>query len=253
MTAPDIWTEEVFVSAYDVDFQNQWKPASLFSAIQRIGSKHADSLGYSYERMTAMSRAWILSRIKVRFYQLPGAGETVTIQTAPKGVQQKIFFVRDSQVVDSAGTILAGATTAWLVIDLNTWRILPVPALGFELPQPTGFVGLDETLEKIVVPDDGSEGETVLATYNTLDVLGHVNNARYAEWLTDCFPVEQYRTHRIDSLQINYTNEVRPGERVTMCLGKANGDPDQWVVQGINKENGKRNFEGAVRWVKRSS
>lgn len=251
MTAPQIWVEDVFVSAYDVDFQNRWKPAALFAAVQRMGSKHADSLGYSFENMAVLSRAWILSRIKIKFYQLPTAGETVTIKTAPKGIQQKIFFVRDAQVISSSGTLIAGSTTAWLVVDTRSKRLLPTSALDFNIPQPTGFIGLDETMEKIPVPEGMGELETIRATYNALDVMGHVNNARYAEWVTDCFPVEQYQSRRLETLQINYTNEVKPDERVTLCVGNGADQNGLYFIQGMNKESGKRYFEAAVTWADR--
>jgi acyl-ACP thioesterase len=247
--APEILEEEVNISVYDADFQERWKPAGVFSAIQRVGGRHADLLGYSYEKMTSIRRAWVLSRIKIRFIDIPKVGDTVIVRTAPKGIQQKVFFIRDSQIVNTRGSIVAEATTAWLVIDMDTWRMMPVMATGFTLPQPVNFCGLNEPLDKLCIPDGLSVNHTVTATYNTLDGLGHVNNARYPEWITDCFSPEYYRTHRVDWLQINYNHEVKPGEQVVLSTGGDPTDPTVAYVQGVSQQQGHNCFDAALGWA----
>jgi|WetSurMetagenome_2_1015567.scaffolds.fasta_scaffold120064_2 medium-chain acyl-[acyl-carrier-protein] hydrolase len=248
MAATGILSEEFFVSPYEADFRNKWKPASIMKTIQIVGGKHADLLGFSFEKLASIQRAWILSRVKLRFFDLPEAGQTVQIQTAPKGIQQKIFFVRDSLITNAAGKILVGATTAWLVIDTHTWKILPAIGAGFDLPSPSGFIGLDEPLEKISIPEHIPEKIRVTATYNTLDVMNHVNNARYAEWVTDCFPYEFYQAHRLDWMQINYTNEVKPGTAVHLSAGEKMPGDGTWFVQGADSASEKRFFEAALGW-----
>ena len=50
--------------------------------------------------------------------------------------------------------------------------------------------------------------------YSEVDLVGHVNNARYVEWIANCFPLEQFQDQRIAWLQVNYLAEVKAGERV---------------------------------------
>jgi medium-chain acyl-[acyl-carrier-protein] hydrolase len=248
---PAVWTETVQVRAYDCDFLDRWKPVSMLQSMQEIANKHATSLGLGFEEMTAQNQAWVLSRIKVRFFEMPLNGETITVKTFPKGIQQKIFFIRDFLLTNNSGKVVAAASTAWLVIDYQARRMLLPSALKVELPQTPGLTGLDEQLEKITLPDRMNELWDVVASYSTVDIMGHVNNTRYVEWATDCFPVEYFQAHHLEWLQINYTNEVKPGEHVQLSSAQNTDTPTTWVVQGINQAKNNRAFEAALGWSPR--
>jgi acyl-ACP thioesterase len=250
-TGPAVWTESVQVRAYDCDFLDRWKPVSMLQSMQEIANKHATSLGLGFDEMTAQNQAWVLSRIKVRFFNQPLNGETITVKTFPKGIQQKIFYSRDFQLTNSTGELVAAATTAWLVIDYQARRMLMPSALTIKLPTPPGLVGLDESLEKLSLPDKMNELWNVVASYSTVDVMGHVNNTRYIEWATDCFSIEHYQAYKLDWLQINYTNEVKPGEQVLLSSAVKPGDATTWLVQGQNMAKNNRSFEAALGWSPR--
>lgn len=248
MPPPSLWIESTLVSPYDCDFRNLWKPVGMIRAMQQAAGRHAERLGFGFTSLTGNGRAWVLSRFKIRFLGMPQAEQTVTIHTAPKGVHQKIFFRRDFRVTVEDGGLLALATSAWLLVDTQTWKMLPPSALQVYLFDPSDFLGLDEPLERIAVPETLPERLLVQAGYNAIDLLGHVNNTRYVEWATDCFPMEWHRAHRLSWLQINYANEVRPGERVSISAGPQPNDPQAWLVQGANLDTGKRAFEAALGW-----
>ena len=245
---PSIWSETIQVRAYDCDFIDRWKPVSMLQTMQEIANTHANSLGYGFDEMTADNQAWVLSRIKVKFYKFPLNGETITIRTFPKGIQQKIFFTRDFLLTDSSNQVVVAASTAWLVIDFSARRMLLPSALKGDLPIPPGLTGIDDPIEKIFLPEKMDELWNVFASYSTLDVMGHVNNTRYVEWATDCFSSEHYQTHKLDWLQINYTNEVKPGEKVLLTRAQEKEDPLVWFVSGINQVKNNRAFEAVLGW-----
>lgn len=248
---PAYFKEEIKVRAYDCDFMDHWKPVCMLQSMQELANTHAASLGFGFDEMTAQNQAWVLSRIKIRYYEFPMNGDIITIQTFPRGVQQKIFFTRDFLLTNPAGKVMVAATTAWLVIDFTARRMLLPSALKGDLPIPPGLVGLDEPLEKIPLPENMTPLWTLPAAYSTIDVMGHVNNTRYIEWVSDCFPVEQYQSHKLDWIQINYTNEVKPGEQVLLSKAPAACDPQVWYVSGFNQNNNNRSFEAAAGWSPR--
>lgn len=243
-----IHIQEHIISGLECDFQNHWKPVYVLQAMQRAANIHAAALGAGFETLAAHGQTWVFSRFKLCFYTTPGADQPITIRTFVKGISQKLFFRRDFQLFTADGQLCAAATTAWLLLDTNARRLLPPAALKAQLPDPPDLVGLDETLEKLNPPADLEPGEVVRAGYNTIDLLGHVNNTRYVEWVTDCFPFEQYRTHRLAWLQINYNNEVLPGEQVALFRATNPAQPTRWWVVGENLVNGKRAFEAEVGW-----
>ena len=82
-----------------------------------------------------------------------------------------------------------------------------------------------------------------------MDLLGHVNNSRYIEWLCDAFPLEVFRERRIEWLQVNYEREVRPGEQAAVLVNPVPADPNLYAVEGRNLVTGERAFEAALRWT----
>ena len=176
----------------------------------------------------------------------------MTIRTWPKGIQQKIFFTRDFQIAAPDGQLIAAATSVWLLIDPQTRRMQLPSTLTGTLPKNSGLNALDEDLMKLAPGNGLAEKFTTQANYSVVDVLGHVNNARYIDWVMDCFPFELFKTHQLAWLQINYNNEVRGGETVRICAGARNGDTSRWLVVGKKPDSSERAFEVELTWAERA-
>ena len=57
--------------------------------------------------------------------------------------------------------------------------------------------------------------------YSDLDVNGHVNNTRYADWLCDALGTETLEKHPLERFVIHYDSEIRPGQPVELRLQRA--------------------------------
>lgn len=251
MTNPTaVWTEEVLAKAFESDFAGRWKPASFFRWMTAAASHHAFNLGYGYTEMLADGMIWVLARLKIYFYRFPVIGERVTIQTWPKGIQRKLFFMRDFNILDSSGGQYAVATSAWVLIDPQSHRLLLPQALGSSLPENAGRSVLDEIPDKISPPENLPEKFSLQARYSLVDIVGHVNNGHYVDWISDSFAMEAYQNRRIAWLQVNYSNEIRPLDRISIRAGELDGDPLRSVVQGVNLTTGDSAFEAALGWEK---
>ncbi len=243
-----IWQEEATVTSSDTDFQRRLKLSSFFVLMQDAASNHAGHLGFGYYDMIQREIAWILARKKVRFYDFPQMDEKVSVETWPKGVQQKLFFMRDHRMTGADGRLLALSTSAYVVVSTRTRRILMPNVLDVTVPDNDGRFALDEALDKIPVVEALSECFTVRAGYSMVDLMGHVNNARYIDWISDCFPLADYQARQVDWLQINYLNEVRPGESVTLLRGQRPDDAQRWYITGMNQNSGAKAFEAEIQW-----
>lgn len=251
MTPIPVWTQQSSVFPYDTDFQGFWKPAACFQLFQDAATNHAANLGFGYHAMLAEGQVWVLSRLKVYFYRFPVLGEMLTVRTWPKGIRQKIFFTRDFQITTSDGELYAAATSAWLLINTNTRRMVLPGSLSGTLPDNTGLNALDEDLLRLMQKDGCQERFTAQANYSAVDLVGHVNNARYIDWVLDCFAFEHFKKYRLAWLQINFNNEVRAGESVRVGACTLDGDPAHWLVVGEKSANGEKAFEAEIGWVDR--
>lgn len=252
MDRKTIWNTETTVKTYETDFQGKWKPASFVQAMIEAATEHAAHLGFDYPSLLANDMVWVLSRFKIQFLAFPTVGEKVQIKTWPKGIQQRLFFLRDFELRNAAGDPLAVASFAWLVISPTARRMLPpqaiLQAFGTSVPDNGGLSALDEPLDKINAPDGLPEKITAAAAYSAVDMLGHANASRYVEWVCDCFNQEEHRGRSLDWLQLNYVNETRPGERLSIGAGPDGGEAQRWFVQGTNLNTGLKSFEAALGW-----
>ncbi|MDR0636435.1 MAG: acyl-ACP thioesterase [Treponema sp.] len=210
-----IWQENITARFADVDHSNRLTLAAAFDYFQEASIKHAGSLGVGIEAMKQTGVAWILSRITVRIERRPHYGDKLTVQTWPRGAE-KLFAVRDCAILDENDAILAQARSNWLIVDLEKRRPLR-PHLTMErLPVNEG---LDMVSERIInlEPREGmtKTGER-RALYSDIDYYGHVNNARYAQWIQDSVEpelLEQAETLRLD---IMYLQEIKLGETIEL-------------------------------------
>lgn len=249
METNTIWQEETRVTSSDTDFQKKLKPARLFELMQDVASNHASHLVFGYDDLLKRDLAWVLSRKKVIFYDFPEMDEHITIRTWPKGIQQKLFFMRDHIVTGADGRKLAASTSAYVLVSTRVRRIVPPTALDIPVPDNGGMSAIDDILEKIPAVEAPSECFSLRAGYSAVDIMEHVNNARYIEWISDCFSLDEYRTLRLAALQINYLNEVRPGETVTLLRGQIPNRPLAWYITALNRNTGAKSFEAELQWT----
>jgi len=242
-----IFEEKVRVATYECDFNGKWKPASFFQHMTEAVHLHSTQPGAGYRELIRNDLAWVHARMKVKFLRFPLIDEMITIQTWPKTIQQKLFFVRDFELLDQNREQIAVATSAWLIINTKTRRLVPVQRLDLNLPSLEGRHGLNETLEKINLPPGKEACLRRRAGYSSVDVVGHVNNSRYPEWICDAFPTQYYQDHQFDWIQINYNHETLPEEEVSLFKEPLNQN-GLWGIHGYNNNHSTSSFESLVQW-----
>jgi medium-chain acyl-[acyl-carrier-protein] hydrolase len=244
----NVFETKIRINTFECDVNRLWKPAAFFQYLTEAAGDHATLLGFGYEAMLAQNLFWVLSRMKVKFFAFPQAKDQITIRTWPKTIQQKLFYIRDYEILDAAGAKLAAATSAWLVINAATRRMVLPQSIELNLPAMPDLAGLDESLEKLVSIPSGQPRLHVQAGYSAVDILGHVNNSRYVDWICDAFPFSDFQQKRLDWLQINYEREIKPDEEVNILSKVLDENPRQWLIEGNNQSSGLRAFEAMLEW-----
>ena len=236
------------VNTYDCDFEGRWKPTAFFQVMSESAANHADLLGVGYKAMLEVGYFWVLSRFKVRFLKYPQMGDLVHLKTWPKTIQQKLFYVRDYELFDQSEEPVALATSAWLVLDAKSRRLVPPASLpGLKLPSNPEAFALDEPLEKLKMDEDGEVKIRQTASYSAIDLVGHVNNTRYIDLICDSVDFSHYQTREFDALQINFDKEVRLGEEVEVRETLLQDDPMRLGFVGNNLSRQTRAFEAVVQ------
>ena len=200
------------ITCYETDANQLMRPTAMLDLMQEAANVNASTLGFGYDEMINSNTAWVLSRTHVKFINTPKWRQEVNLKTWHKGVS-KLFHLRDFILSDMEGNPMVLATTSWLIIDMNTRRLVRNNDLALS---DTAMDAIETPADKVVIPVD-IEPELVRKhpiTWSEIDTNGHVNNVKYAVWAIDAVKAEDIKERPLKELLINYDAEVMPGDVV---------------------------------------
>ena len=229
------YTQKINIPCYDTDASWHLKPASFMNYAQEAAGNHAVYLGFGYDDLIASNTAWILSRVHVEFPDAPRWRDEITLTTWHKGLN-RLFFLRDFVLTDNEGRERVKATTSWLVLNLETRRLVRDPKL-----MEDGTVGTENVIEtpadKVQMPKD-VEAEHVMdhvVAYSDVDMNAHANNAMYMQWAMDAVDYAIASARPVKEFTINFNHETKAADVVAIYKAR------------IEKEDGLHVFvEGKV-------
>ena len=210
------YTKDLTIQCYETDASWRLKPASFMNLAQEAAGNHAVYLGFGYDDLIVSNTAWILSRVHVEFIDTPKWREDITLTTWHKGLN-RLFFLRDFVLTDRNGRERVKATTSWLVLDLDTRRLVRDPKLMEE-----GTVCTDNAIEtpadKVLMPKDVESVHVMDHTvaYSDVDMNGHANNAMYMQWAMDAVDYDIASSRGVKEFTINFNHEIKPGSIVSL-------------------------------------
>ena len=208
------YSQKFIIPCYFTDASWRLKPASFMDVAQEAANQHATVLGFGYDDLIASRTAWILSRMHVEFVDTPKWRENITLTTWHKGLN-RLFFLRDFIMTEDAGNARVKATTSWLVMNLDTRRLVRDPNLMDEGTTCSENV-LEIPADKVQMPKD-VEPELVMehvVGYSDVDMNAHANNAMYMHWAMDAVDYQTASTRQLKSMTINFNHETKQGDKV---------------------------------------
>lgn len=207
------YIQDITIPCYDTDASWRLKPASFMNYAQEAAGNHAVYLGFGYDDLIASNTAWILSRVHVVFTDTPKWKDKITLTTWHKG-QERLFFLRDFILTDQEGNARVKATTSWLILNLETRRMVRDCGISEEGECKENV--LETPADKVVMPKD-IEAEHVMdhaVAYSDVDMNAHTNNAMYMQWAMDAVDYDIASTRPVKEFTINFNHETKPGDKV---------------------------------------
>ena len=210
------YNQKFVIPCYFTDASWRLKPASFMDMAQEAATCHAQILGFGYDDLIASRTAWILSRLHVEFVDTPRWRENISLTTWHKGLS-RLFFLRDFILTDDAGNVRVKATSSWLVLNLDTQRLVRDPKLMDEGTTCSEDV-LDAPADKVQMPK-GAEPELVMehvVSYSDVDINDHTNNAMYMHWAMDAVDLEISSSRDVREMTINFNHETKAQDVVSI-------------------------------------
>lgn len=240
----NIYHRKLQIPCYDTDASQLLKPVSFMNYAQEMANRHASVLGFGYDDMTRTRTAWVLSRMHIKFLRHPVWRDEVNLRTWHKG-PENLFYLRDFRMTDASDAEeLAVATTSWLVVNIDTHRLVRETVLdeSSELKEDA----ISPSCEKIRIPS-GMERAAVVShrvAYSDLDTNGHTNNAMYVAWAMDALDCGITLERPLKELKINFNRETKAGETVEISVFPdfSGENPKYWVEGRVGQDDKVQSF-----------
>ena len=212
-----ILSKEFMILSYDLNPNGRARLTSMANYFQEVAYRHASELGLGYDDMKSRKTTWVLSRMRIHMERYPAWNEIIRLETWPSGAEG-LFALRDFRVLDSEGGQIGMASTAWLILDIDTHRLIRPKEMLDQFKMIIHDVQMfEKPLQKITSPGETQLLDRHMVTYSDLDIVGHVNNVKYMEWCIDAVTSADNADREIREIEINFNHEALIGDLIDIA------------------------------------
>ena len=190
----------------DFDAQDRILPSSILDIFQDVAGQNADAMEAGYDDLIKKDLIWVLLRCRIDIIKPPEFYQEVIAYTAPH-VPGRADFDRDYLITDLNGNTLIKGTSKWCVLNFKTRKIDFGNAAHGNGKYFTQEKLYEEGIKKIAnFSEEGCKKYSSKTGYCDLDHNGHVNNAKYANYILNA--VKLPKDKKITAFEINYIHEM---------------------------------------------
>lgn len=244
METDDLIHRESFrVQALDADAGNRLSPGALARYLQEVAAASATRLGFGYDVLIARNHAWVLRGLLMRLSRRPSYHQTVHVATWPRELN-RLLAHREFAVTDDAGGPVALATSAWVVMDAATRRVVRPDAYLDRPWRPVRALDRDpQSLPPVTAP----EAELVVRVrWSDLDLNGHLNNTRFLDLALETFADDWLLAHEPVEIELSFLAEGRRADR--LVSRRQREDDGAFLHSLVREADGKELFRARTVW-----
>jgi medium-chain acyl-[acyl-carrier-protein] hydrolase len=235
------------VHSYEVDPGGHLAPRALCAYLQEVAGEDATRAGVSMARLGEVGLAWVLHRVRLEVARHPRAGETVTVYTWPSRFEYALAW-RDFEVQDEHGARVAAATSRWVVVDLAARRLTRLPDFVRSVPVADRPAALGE-LRALPAPNGVDVERRFEVRRGDLDMLRHVNNTRYVEWVLETAPPDVVDALRPAVVDVEFRREALFGDVVVSRSRRIEADGITFAHELRSASSGLELSRASSRWA----
>lgn len=225
-----IHDKDYYLRASDFDTAGNLQPAAVLDLFQDAAGEHAQKLKVDYDHMILRNMMWVVVRVKYRVQQKVKMYQRINVATWPHE-SRRLDFQRDYLIRNENGEPIVKGTSQWALMDSRTRKIV----LARDIYQGIDAFCQENTFEEkfLKVPDfeETGEGYPVMSGYTDLDINGHVNNIKYANYALNA--AELASGEEIAEFQIDYHKEVRNHTALAVFVQRGE---KEILVKGKNRD-----------------
>ena len=236
------------IKSYEANANGEIKPSFLLHHLEDIAHINADLLGFGYSNTYERGFGWFVLKYHLKFDRMPKNWETITVKSWPT-LQKGIQCRRDFAIYDEDGIQIGTAASLWVLIDLNSKRIVPAKKM-LNYPDLEPNYSFETEFEKIPPVENADKEITFTSTYEDIDINQHVNNANYLTWVLKAIDYDYLTKHSVKEIEINYKHEISCNSEV-LCKTQMLTETNQTLHTISAKETGDEAANIRITWESR--
>ncbi len=198
--------ERVFTTrTSDFDMNRQIKPSAVLDLFQEVAGAHANELEIGFEHLIKKQMLWMLVRVKYEVLSEIKMHQEIKVKTWPLK-EGRVTLERDYLVKDKDENPIIKGTSQWVLVHSQKRHIIPTKSI-----YPLSSFNEERMFEKspVKLKDftiENDTGYSITPEFCDIDMNGHVNNIRYADFVLNAVNLEN---QKIKSFQLDFSREIK--------------------------------------------
>ncbi len=209
---------------YEMDESGFATPTTILTLLEETAADHCFSINHSLYQLAERNIGWVLVSGTMQMERYPAYKEKIRIRTWMSGVSS-IRGIRENIIYDEQNNIIGRAQGLWVFFDIERRRPAPIFDDIIKKWPVSDEKSLNNKAAKSlkVVEKPESVAEFRVNKYDT-DMIRHVNNIRYLQWLLESVQPEFLNNYYLHSIDGWFVSEAHYGDTVIVQSQKDSDD-----------------------------
>ncbi len=186
---PHTYTRNFRIRSYECDAYGHLYNANYLRLMQETATDASADAGYDAQRYQQLNRTWLIRNTDIEYILPLDYEDRIAIRTWVADIRRVSSRRMYEFIKLDSGELAARAHSDWVFIDSQTGRptSIPIELASAFFPEgvPTSFPNR-ESLPTAPPPPPGAFHMRRRVVWQDIDMLGHVNNAVYLDYATEC-------------------------------------------------------------------
>jgi len=240
------YQQKLSVKSYQTNQHGKASIVSIYNILIEAAWAHAQVMDWGYDSLKSNNLFWVLSRMYFQIEKYPAWQDQITLSTWSAGTDG-MYAYREYIVENERGEILLRASSAWLILEIESHKIFRLSDYRSTFPKLTDMNACRNP--KRIKPDVHPDKLNYYAVqFSDLDINQHFNSVKSVERVLDDFGIEFLNKYEPAELEVNYLKEGQAGDLIAVtctqlsenenlnCLVRESDGADLVVMKILWKE-----------------
>lgn len=207
------------VTASECGWVLELSPVGAFQRVQNAMTFYFGKMELDSPHLNRRHNAtWVVTRNKIEFWKALKWNDHFCAKCRVIG-KSTARTILNIGLFNDEGQLCISSRMEMCALALDTKRVRKLSEIGFDVMELQSEY-LESCFDKISANGLESVASRRI-TLSNLDFNQHTNNVEYTRFLMDTYTLDDVKDKHIQSFQIDYVNQSRLGDELTICKGRS--------------------------------